>query len=802
MRKPSASDTSSELSSGADRKLSLDAPDLYIVQGRAQAALEGSFKSSSRASSASLPFPKKATTRVSFVDAGGYVRESIVSVPCAIRAPAPTILAVGRYQLFPTVVPVLLLLAVQVVITAVAPIPRSQMGYLVLYIAAFILVVLWLFGALVMKTQRLVLQLGDLAPDVLQSSPEQAASLLSSDPLIRYVQARVFNTREHAVEPEQDQPEADPLQFVQKELEVRASDTNGHVMIDTTGIVLWCNGVLLDYFKFEEEELVGQNVRLLMPPPYNTQHDALLRQYDRANRKKIVGHTRRVPVVDKNGQQSSILLGVEEMTDPDDDTNSVFLGKMTFGAQTNEPDPVITLQTNLDSGIADIAQCCAELDASSQTIVVIDSKGIIQYSNDAAMVMLGYGYAELVGRNVTCLMMDEHASQHDAILARYQQKLDSAAKNGLPAPDSKVVGQGRDFYCKTKSGELIRIFLTVKRVDRPSRQTSDCLFVGHLLFVQDAKQRFGAVSAGFTSKSRVDKLVKLSPFKLKKCTVMAVSVCGLTKGHIDDMHRDYQTLLNLLTNLCRTHKAALQSPVGDGIFVTLNLHIPNAAHRGSAGGLLFEFMKLWKNVRHSGGPKVYAAASSRECYIGSWDGANALLTDAYDMCSALLRAGVEANTSSGMIDAALEAELQYSFECRPINVLTVVAGNYASGSSSGCVYELQAAKEIPDDEWMYQILQQSSEDPLLTWKAAWDALGGEKAAAGLVQPDYTAALEQLALCQDPDDRSAAWLQDAVKQKVACVPYVPPRKEVAGALKYVLHYQVDPGTSALASPTAP
>ena len=36
--------------------------------------------------------------------------------------------------------------------------------------------------------------------------------------------------------------------------------------------------------------------------------------------------------------------------------------------------------------------CCAVLDGSSQTIVVIDGKGIIQYSNDVAMVMLRYRY--------------------------------------------------------------------------------------------------------------------------------------------------------------------------------------------------------------------------------------------------------------------------------------------------------------------------------------------------------------------------------------------------------------------------
>ena len=68
------------------------------------------------------------------------------------------------------------------------------------------------------------------------------------------------------------------------------------------------------------------------------------------------------------------------------------------------------------------------------------------------------------------------------------------------------------------------------------------------------------------------------------------------------------------------------------------------------------------------------------------------------MCSALLRPGVEANTSGGMIDAALQAELQYPFESPPITLLTVVAENHVPGSSSGCVYKLQALKEILEVE--------------------------------------------------------------------------------------------------------
>ena len=96
--------------------------------------------------------------------------------------------------------------------------------------------------------------------------------------------------------------------------------------------------------RYKEEELVGTNVRVLMPPPYSTQHDSFLRKYDRTADLKVVGCKRRVPVVDKAGGQSTAVLAVEERVDPTDVANGVFIGQLTFGTQTGESDPALTLQ--------------------------------------------------------------------------------------------------------------------------------------------------------------------------------------------------------------------------------------------------------------------------------------------------------------------------------------------------------------------------------------------------------------------------------------------------------------------------
>lgn len=43
------------------------------------------------------------------------------------------------------------------------------------------------------------------------------------------------------------------------------------------------NAALQGYFGYTEAELVSENIRILIPSPYNTAHDSLMRKYDCGN---------------------------------------------------------------------------------------------------------------------------------------------------------------------------------------------------------------------------------------------------------------------------------------------------------------------------------------------------------------------------------------------------------------------------------------------------------------------------------------------------------------------------------------
>ncbi len=98
---------------------------------------------------------------------------------------------------------------------------------------------------------------------------------------------------------------------------------DGVVHIDAGGSILSVNHAVLDMFGYEEEELVGRNVSVLMPEPHASAHDDYLHRYLQTRRANIVGQRRHVEGRRKDGSLFAIELAVNEMVDDD---GSTFIG--------------------------------------------------------------------------------------------------------------------------------------------------------------------------------------------------------------------------------------------------------------------------------------------------------------------------------------------------------------------------------------------------------------------------------------------------------------------------------------------
>src|SRR3954453_326198 len=76
---------------------------------------------------------------------------------------------------------------------------------------------------------------------------------------------------------------------------------DGIILIDANGAILTFNPACERLFGYRPEEVIGQNVKMLMPPVYAEEHDQYLVNYKQSRVPKIIGIGREVFAQRKDG---------------------------------------------------------------------------------------------------------------------------------------------------------------------------------------------------------------------------------------------------------------------------------------------------------------------------------------------------------------------------------------------------------------------------------------------------------------------------------------------------------------------
>lgn len=210
------------------------------------------------------------------------------------------------------------------------------------------------------------------------------------------------------------------------------------ITIDAKGIVQSINPACKRLFGYNPEEIMGKNIKVLMPSPYHEEHDFYLVNYIRSGKKKIIGSGREVVAKRKDGSTFPIHLSVSEFKL---NTQQFFTG-------------IIRDISDLKKAQAELAEGThrlnSVLDTAVDSIITISDKAIIQTVNMAVTKLFGYTREELIGKNVKMLMPSPYHEQHDQYVNNY-----------LHTGNKKIIGSGREVIAKRKDGSTFPAYLSV-----------------------------------------------------------------------------------------------------------------------------------------------------------------------------------------------------------------------------------------------------------------------------------------------------------------------------------------------------
>lgn len=221
---------------------------------------------------------------------------------------------------------------------------------------------------------------------------------------------------------------------------------DGIITIDNQGIIETVNPAAAGIFGYMPEEIIGHNVKILMPEPDHSQHDTYIENYNRTGIGQIIGKGREVVGRKKNGALFPFLLSISEVK---------LKGKKIFTG-------IIHNITELKIAEAALRESENKINAiiyaAVDGIITIDKRGIMEMVNPSAARLFGYEATELLGKSINMLMPEPDSSNHDGYMHRYHQ-----------TGERRIIGIGREVTGKRKDGTLFPFFLSISEVKLADR---------------------------------------------------------------------------------------------------------------------------------------------------------------------------------------------------------------------------------------------------------------------------------------------------------------------------------------------
>ncbi|HEY4114591.1 MAG TPA: PAS domain S-box protein [Rhizomicrobium sp.] len=178
-----------------------------------------------------------------------------------------------------------------------------------------------------------------------------------------------------------------------------ATAVDGVMVIDDHGIVQVYNEACRRLFQYDPEEVLGRNVKILMPAPYREEHDGYLDRYKTTGERRIIGIGREVVGQRKDGTTFPMYLSVGEGRA---EGRRIFVGIVhDLSAQREEEAQRLLLSSAVDGA----------------QVMVRELDGTVRLWTSGMEGLYGFSAAEIVGRNSHAMLQTRFSEPIERINA-------------------------------------------------------------------------------------------------------------------------------------------------------------------------------------------------------------------------------------------------------------------------------------------------------------------------------------------------------------------------------------------------
>ncbi|MDU0353528.1 EAL domain-containing protein [Paraglaciecola aquimarina] len=155
------------------------------------------------------------------------------------------------------------------------------------------------------------------------------------------------------------------------------------VVIDSNNHILLYNHAAEKLWGYTKEEVIGQNVRVLVPDNLKANHDNLINNNRKTGVNKIVGTSREVPIMCKDGGQKWGAMSISKVHSDGKILYTAFIKDVTEAVKNRKHLELLSLVT----------------DQTDNAIIIVDNNWRIIYVNQGFTTLFGYSDFEVIGHS-------------------------------------------------------------------------------------------------------------------------------------------------------------------------------------------------------------------------------------------------------------------------------------------------------------------------------------------------------------------------------------------------------------------